>query len=165
MDQSQCPPAAPLVAHLAGIQALDVDVKMLLTQYQVPYWIQHQMGQQGFTTLADLADRYVDKATIRADAPREYQFRDGDNGFTAATSLRACIRLGQACEDAKARLQQRAQKPLTDRTTRKQKTARRPAAKEVRNSVHPKRRALATSCENAFRALSLIPISEPTRPY
>ena len=41
---------------------------------------------------------------------------------------------------------------IVRRTTRKQKAARRPAAKEARNSAQPSRRAMATSGEKAFRA-------------
>ena len=67
----------------------------------VPYFIQAAIANDGYTTLRDLADRWTTKESCRTDSAKDYGFRDGENGYIAASTLRASIRLAQAVGQAK----------------------------------------------------------------
>ena len=88
-------------AYQAGVNLLAPDCHQVLNQSMVPYFIQAAIATDGYTTLRDLADRWVTKESCRTDSARDYGFRDGDNGYNTASSLRASIRLAQAAGQAK----------------------------------------------------------------
>eukprot|EP00971_Amphidinium_carterae_P263829 5234385-Amphidinium_carterae.1 len=57
--------------------------------------------------MADLADRWTDKAEARKSGPSDLGFAVGSNGHTEATSLHTAVRLGQAIVAAQERGKQR----------------------------------------------------------
>ena len=88
------------VAYVASIAMLQEDVKNLMQNQQVPYFVMAQFAKEGFSSMADLADRWTDKAEARQNAAKDLGFEDTQNGYDAKSSLRASIRLGQAVEAA-----------------------------------------------------------------
>jgi hypothetical protein len=69
---------------------------------QVPYYIQAELAKDGYTSMADLADRWTNKEKVRELAPADYDFKSDSDGFDGKTSLRSAIRLAQAVEHAQS---------------------------------------------------------------
>ena len=75
----------------------------LLIAYGVPYYIIANIADEGFCTIADLADIYDTTDKARTEAPADYKFRPDDttDAYTKGTARWAATRLGQAIADAK----------------------------------------------------------------
>ena len=65
----------------ASVDKLHKDAILVLDSFSVPYSVQAAMAEDGYVRLSDLADRYSDSKEVRADAPRELGFKDGENNF------------------------------------------------------------------------------------
>ena len=101
--QSKAPDPVPQ-AFEPEVLRLHKQTRSLLDLKMVPYYIQHQLAQEGYVTIEDLADRWDTPETARQKAPEELNFKSGDNGFTDATSKFVAMRLYQAVKLAKASL-------------------------------------------------------------
>ena len=99
-DATTCPPAPCPAAYTADVGLWDIQPKQTFIDHSVPWFVIAAMAKEGYRTLADLADRYQDVATTRTQAPKEYRFEDGQNGFTEGTSTLAAIRLWHAVSAA-----------------------------------------------------------------
>ena len=96
------PDAIP-ATYAGDVATLNPDTHILLNAHRVPYSVQAAMAKEGYTTIADIADRWLTKAACRSDSPKDYNFNAGENGFDEKTSLRTAIRLSQAVEAAQGR--------------------------------------------------------------
>ena len=90
-----CPPTDCPAHLLNAVTQWQLEPRNLLSLNRVPWSIQAAMATETYTTLSDLANRWCDAADLWANAARDYQFRDGDHGFDAATSKRALVGLKQ----------------------------------------------------------------------
>ena len=104
-DLSQMPPADIPEGLTEGIEKLSSPLKQLMMGKSVPYLIQHQMGMENYTTIEDLADRWDTPQLARERGPAQLRFGDGQNGFTAATSGFAAMKLFQVVRAAKELIQ------------------------------------------------------------
>eukprot|EP00971_Amphidinium_carterae_P332102 6466085-Amphidinium_carterae.1 len=104
-----CPPN-PIPTELeTDVGKLDSDLRALFGSLSIPFHVQAAFARSGFSTIADLADRWPSKSDARKSGPDDLGFKDGSNGHTAATSLVTAVRLGQAIETAQERVKQRQQ--------------------------------------------------------
>ena len=66
---SALPPAGIPDPLKGGIQKLSSPAKTLLMAKQVPYQIQHRLGEEGYTTIEDVADRWDTPQNGRGNGP------------------------------------------------------------------------------------------------
>ena len=104
-DLSQIPPAEIPDALQDGIAKLSAPLKQLLKGKSVPYLIQHRLGSENYVTVEDLADRWDSAQVARQQGPRELGFEANHNGFTAASSGFAAMKLFQVVRAAKEMIQ------------------------------------------------------------
>ena len=76
--------------------------QVLLTSKQIPWIVQAKMGEQGYTTLEDLADRWDTAEQARTQGPAQLEFTAGTNDFTQAITDFTAMRLYQAVKAAKS---------------------------------------------------------------
>ena len=88
--------------YTKGVKDWDMEPRNLLLTYKVAWHIISKMSQLGYSTLADLAHIYDDHAAVKNDAPKELEFKDGENGFTEELKKLHRVRLAHAITDAKA---------------------------------------------------------------
>jgi hypothetical protein len=100
-DTLACAPDKIPAAYEASICALEPDTKDLLIRTQVPYFIMHQLSEDGYKSLAFFADRWVTKEKCLENAAKDYNFEAGKNDYDAKSSLLTGIKLGQAISNAK----------------------------------------------------------------
>eukprot|EP00971_Amphidinium_carterae_P128169 2538851-Amphidinium_carterae.1 len=104
-----CPPD-PIPEDLeSDVGKLDTDLRALFGSLSIPYHVQAAFAQSGFSTVADLADRWANKSEARSQGPADLGFKAGSNNHTAASSLVTAVRLGQAIEAAQERVKHRQQ--------------------------------------------------------
>ena len=101
-DLSQIPPSDIPDALQDGIAKLSAPLKQLLMMKSVPYLIQHRLGSENYVTVEDLADRWDSAQVPRQQGPRELGFEADHNGFTAASSGFAAMKLFQVVRAAKS---------------------------------------------------------------
>ena len=111
------PPVDIPAALQVGIDKLSSPLKTLLMGKVVPYIIQHRLGEDGYVTIEDLADRWDTPQIARTNGPAELGFRDGDNGFDAKQSSYASMKLYQVVRAAKDLLQGTPSSPSASGTT------------------------------------------------
>ena len=104
-DLSQIPPSEIPDALQDGIAKLSAPLKQLLMGKSVPYLIQHRLGTENYVTVEDLADRWDSAQVARQQGPRELGFEANHNGFTAASSGFAAMKLFQVVRAAKEMIQ------------------------------------------------------------
>ena len=104
-DLSQIPPSEIPDALQDGIAKLSAPLKQLLMGKSVPYLIQHRLGSENYVTVEDLADRWDSAQVARQQGPRELGFEADHNGFTAASSGFAAMKLFQVVRAAKEMIQ------------------------------------------------------------
>ena len=92
----QCP-----VDMAGNFQKWDLEPRNLLLGHKVAWHITAAIADQGYSTLADLADLFDDIASVKTQAPRDFAFEDRNNSFSAITSKLHSIRLAHAIQDAK----------------------------------------------------------------
>ena len=68
--------------------------QVLLTSKQIPWMVQAKMGEQGYTTLEDLADRWDTAEQARTQGPAQLEFTAGTNDFTQAITDFTAMRSG-----------------------------------------------------------------------
>ena len=95
------PPTPPTQEEQAAHQDLAKEVRTLLANFKVPYYIWGKLSADGYTSLRDIADRWRTKDEAREKAAADYEFTADKNHFDEKSSLRASIRLSQAVDDAK----------------------------------------------------------------
>ena len=119
MAAPSAPPMEPTQQEQENYKGLDPDVQTLFRQYEIPYHIWGRLAKAGYTTMQDVADRWLSKKDCREQAPGDLGFKEDDTtdvgglAFTKEFSLRSAIRLGQASEDAHTRTTKR-RKVLSD---------------------------------------------------
>lgn len=91
------------VIYKASLEKLDEATRVVMNSFNVPYYVQAQMADEGYRTISDLACRWDSPKDAKAEAPEDYKFQDGTAGYTKSTSLRTAIRLMQAVEEAAQR--------------------------------------------------------------
>eukprot|EP00434_Breviolum_minutum_P041685 symbB.v1.2.037085.t1/scaffold5381.1/size27835/3 len=104
-DLSKIPPAEIPDALQDGIAKLSAPLQQLLMGKSVPYLIQHRLGSENYVTVEDLADRWDSAQVARQQGPRELGFEANHNGFTAASSGFAAMKLFQVVRAAKEMIQ------------------------------------------------------------
>ena len=68
-------PPDPVPASLeAGVHKLTRQVRTILDLKVVPYYIQAQLGDAGYVTVEDLADRWDKAEDARTSGPKELNF-------------------------------------------------------------------------------------------
>ena len=82
--------------------ALKDEVDKLSNTSQVLLTSQAKMGEQGYTTLEDLADRWDTAEQARTQGPAQLEFTAGTNDFTQAITDFTAMRLYQAVKAAKS---------------------------------------------------------------
>ena len=102
-DLSQIPPAEIPDALQDGIAKLSAPLKQLLMGKSVPYLIQHRLGSENYVTVE--ADRWDSAQVAHQQGPRELGFEANHNGFTAASSGFAAMKLFQVVRAAKEMIQ------------------------------------------------------------
>ena len=90
---SQCP-----AQFKTSVALLHRDAVLILDSFAVPYSVQAALADDGYVRISDLADRYSDSKEVRAAAPRELGFKDGDNNFDSKTFKFVAMRLAQAVD-------------------------------------------------------------------
>eukprot|EP00971_Amphidinium_carterae_P220993 4387540-Amphidinium_carterae.1 len=101
------PPEPPTEEEALAHRDLDEDVQATMRNYRVPYVVWGMLARDGYTTLLDVADRWISKLDCREKAGKDYGIQNGENGFDAKTAQRAIIRLAQATEEARMRVTKR----------------------------------------------------------
>ena len=117
VDLTANPPVEIPAALQVGIDKLSSPLKTLLMGKVAPYIIQHRLGEDGYVTIEDLADRWDTPQIARTNGPVELGFRDGDNGFNAKKSSYASMKLYQVVRAAKDLLQGTPSSPSASGTT------------------------------------------------
>ena len=75
--------------------------RTLLDLKVIPYYIQAQLGDAGYITVEDLADRWHSAEEARTSGPRELKFEANSNDYTAEFSKLCAMRMYQAVKIAK----------------------------------------------------------------
>ena len=110
------PPAAPTGQEEEAHKDLTTELQTILRNSKVPYFIWGKLAEIGYTDPCDFADRWDDKKEVKAKAPDDLSFKDGQNGFDKESSLLASIRLGHAVEEAQLRMKHRSAVMTADPT-------------------------------------------------
>ena len=105
VDLTATPPDDIPAPLQTGIDKLSSPLKTLMMGKVVPYIIQHRLGEDGYVSIEDLADRWDTPQSARTNGPAELGFRDGDNGFNAKKSAYASMKLYQVVRAAKDLIQ------------------------------------------------------------
>ena len=108
-----CHPEPVPAQYKADYERLDEATRTVLNSFNVPYYVQYQLGAEGYKSVSDLACRWASPGDVRTEAPDDYKFKDGTEAFTKSTSLRTAIRLMQAVEEAIQRKKDARSDPLT----------------------------------------------------
>ena len=87
--------------------ASHLDLQSVLREYKVHYSVWGTLCQQGFSDLNDFAERFDDKAAAKASSPDEFLFQHTAAGWTRPLTLVNSVRVANAWEEARARVQQR----------------------------------------------------------
>ena len=90
------PPGDIPAALKDEVDKLSKASQVLLTSKQIPWIVQAKMGEQGCTTLEDLADRWDTAEQARTQGPAQLEFTAGTNDFTQAITDFTAMRLYQA---------------------------------------------------------------------
>ena len=85
----------------AGVQKLTRQVRTILDLKVVPYYIQAQLGDEGYVTVEDLADRWDKAEEARTSGPKELKFEANSNDYTQDFTKLCAMRLYQAVKLAK----------------------------------------------------------------
>ena len=104
-DLSQIPPSDIPDALQDGIANLSAPLKQLLMMKSVPYLIQHRLGSENYVTVEDLADRWDSAQVARHKDQENLDSKQITNGFTAASSGFAAMKLFQVVRAAKEMIQ------------------------------------------------------------
>ena len=75
--------------------------RTLLDLKVIPYYIQAQLGDTGYITVEDLADRWHTAEEARVSGPKELKFEPNSNDYTAEFSKLCAMRLYQVVKLAK----------------------------------------------------------------
>ena len=67
----------------AGVLKLTRQARTLLDLKVIPYYIQAQLGDAGYITVEDLADRWHTAEEARVSGPKELKFEANSNDYTA----------------------------------------------------------------------------------
>ena len=78
MAVPNAPPNAPAQAELDNHTGLVPEVQTLFRQYEIPYHIWGRLSGSGFTTMQDMADRWISKESCRESAATDLGFKEGD---------------------------------------------------------------------------------------
>ena len=108
-----------------GIAKLSAPLKQLLMGKSVPYLIQHRLGSENYVTVEDLADRWDSAQVARQQRARELGFEADHNGFTAASSGFAAMKLFQVVRAAKEMIQTHRCCPMVGRKKKRRKNGQR----------------------------------------
>ena len=85
--------AAPTAAQIANISRLTDELRSVLSQHQVDYHIQSELGAAEYTTAEMFSVLYTDRDDLTANAPTDLHFGPGQNGYDATSSKRGRVRL------------------------------------------------------------------------
>ncbi len=84
------------------LDKLDQELRDAFNSRGVPYYVQKEFSQDGdYTSLEDLADRWVSETISRDRSPEDCNFKPGIEGYDAKLSARTAMRIMQAVRDAK----------------------------------------------------------------
>ena len=83
------------------MQKLTRQVRIILDLKVIPYYIQAQLGDAGYVTVEDLADRWDKAEEARTSGPKELKFEAGSNDYTLELTRLCAMRLYQAVKLAK----------------------------------------------------------------
>lgn len=103
------------------MEGVDKEATTIMLNAGIPWWCMGRMVADGYTTLLDLADRWVTKESCREKCADDMEVKDGQNGFHAAVASRTIVRMAQAVQVAKSRVQRRnslSVLPMTDTVAR-----------------------------------------------
>ena len=92
-------PAPPCLE--AGALKLTRQSRTLLDLKVIPYYIQDQLGDAGYITVEDLADRWDKAEEARTAGPKELKFEANSNDYTPELTKLCAMRLYQAVKLAK----------------------------------------------------------------
>lgn len=84
-----------------AIEKLSRQSRQILNLKVVPYYIQAKLGDSGYVTVEDLADRWNKADDAREKGPRELKFEPNSNDYTQEFSELCAMRLFQAVKHAK----------------------------------------------------------------
>ena len=115
MEQTASPDPCP-AAYEIEVAKIDADVRMLMTFYQIPYYIQAGLAADGFVTMADIAMRWPSREKIASDAADDYKFKDNEAGYTKTSSLRTSIRIAQLVQAATAKAENQTKQITEDKS-------------------------------------------------
>jgi len=101
------PPTEPTEPEMAAFTHLEKDVRDLLAEFMVRYSTWAAIDRKGFHSLAEFAERFTDKSDARTNGPTALGFSSTAEGWDADNTLVNAIRLGNAVEEAQARMKQR----------------------------------------------------------
>ena len=107
------PPTSCPEEYLPKVQPLHEKLKLLLTEYEIPWRIQAQLADEGYQWISDVAARYDDRAAVMRHAPGHYQFEAGSNGYGEAESKLVAGRLASMMDTAKSLSKERMGELLT----------------------------------------------------
>ena len=96
-----CAPDEVPAAFQDSVSLVTQEAMLVYNTFKVPYYIIWKMAEDGFTSLGDLADRWVSEAKCRETSPSQLLFDDANEGWTEVIVTRTSMRLGQAVRKAK----------------------------------------------------------------
>ena len=92
----------PTEPERTAMNKLDEDLRCMLVNAKVPYDVIAAFANLEYVSLDDFTDFFSNKEKVKIEGPVELSFASDSNGYTAATSKRAGIRLAQAWDIARA---------------------------------------------------------------
>ena len=96
-----CAPEEVPLPFQHNVSKVTHEAMLVYNTFKVPYYIVSKMAEDGFTSLGDLADRWVTEAKCREQSPSQLGFESETEGWKEVIITRTCMRLGQAVRKAK----------------------------------------------------------------
>ena len=100
-EQTRRPPLTCPPDYQKGVDLWDPEPRALLTSHGIPFMIIAAIADDGYHTMADIADRYTDMADTKTHAPTDYRFSHAlCNAYADKDTIFAAMRLGQVVKAA-----------------------------------------------------------------
>ena len=96
-----CAPEDVPVPFHDNVSKITHEAMLVYNTFKVPYYVIAKMAEDGFTSLGDLADRWVTEAKCRELSPAQLLFDNEQEGWKEVIVTRTSMRLGQAVRKAK----------------------------------------------------------------
>jgi hypothetical protein len=104
MPPKNRPPTVATDAERTAHAELSEPLQQVLRAYEIPYHVWSGLARDRFVTLDDFAARWTDKADCLLNGPTNYAYNHDSADYNERLSRHANSRMGQAWDDACARV-------------------------------------------------------------